>query len=136
MPSQGVSTDPIAATKSHPPPGPNGAPSSSTSVAATNPEVEATVERLSSHKNVRGVMICSREGPIIRHTGAVFEGGDAGKKYAAVVKRIVDSVVLGLEEVNENNDELKFMRIRTRRHEIMISPDERYLLVVIQDPSL
>lgn len=81
---------------------PSGTPAAS-ATATVNPEVEATIERLSSHKNVRGVMICSREGPIIRHAGAVFEGGDAGKKYAAVVKRIVDSVVLGLEEVNESN---------------------------------
>lgn len=49
-------------------------------------------------------MICSREGPIIRHAGAVFEtGGEMGKKYAGVVKKIVDSVVAGLEEVNDNN---------------------------------
>ncbi|KAG8879987.1 hypothetical protein FRB97_001233 [Tulasnella sp. 331] len=130
MPSQGVSTEPNGAT---PLLGPNGTPSAS--AATANLEVEITIERLSAHKNVRGVMICSREGPIIRHAGAVFDG-ESGKKYAAVVKRIVDSVVLGLEEVNESNDELKFMRIRTKRHEIMISPDERYLLVVIQDPSL
>lgn len=65
---------------------------------AATPEVEETIERLSSHKNVRGVMVCSREGPIIRHTGATFEG-EQGKKYAGVVKKIVDCVVNGLEEV-------------------------------------
>jgi len=36
----------------------------------------------------------------------------------------------------EGNDELRFMRIRTRRHEIMLTPDPKYLLVVLQDPSL
>lgn len=42
-------------------------------------------------------------GPNIRHAGVVLDAGDAGKKYAAIVKRIVDGVALGLEEVNESN---------------------------------
>lgn len=29
-------------------------------------------------------------------------------------------------------DELSFLRIRTKRYEMMISPSEKYLLVVIQ----
>lgn len=35
---------------------------------------------------------------IIRHSGVVFDG-EQGKKYAAVVARIVESVQAGLEEV-------------------------------------
>ena len=35
---------------------------------------------------------------IIRHSGVVFEG-EQGKRYAAVVARIVESVQAGLEEV-------------------------------------
>lgn len=96
-------------------------------------EVEQTIARLSAHKTVRGVMICSREGPIIRQSGSVFEG-EQGKKYAAVVKKMVDACKTGLDEVNDAGDELKFMRIRTKKHELMITPDEHYLLVVLQDP--
>ena len=35
---------------------------------------------------------------IIRHSGVVFDG-EQGKRYAAVVARIVESVQAGLEEV-------------------------------------
>ena len=35
---------------------------------------------------------------IIRHSGVVFDG-EQGRRYAAVVARIVDSVQAGLEEV-------------------------------------
>jgi dynein light chain roadblock-type len=63
-------------------------------------EVEATIARLSAHRNVRGVMILSREGPIIRNSGAVFDG-EAGKKYALVVKKIVDSCRAGIEEIGD-----------------------------------
>ena len=39
---------------------------------------------------------------IIRHSGVVFEG-EQGKRYAAVVARIVESVQSGLEEVRADD---------------------------------
>ncbi|EPQ53817.1 hypothetical protein GLOTRDRAFT_45417, partial [Gloeophyllum trabeum ATCC 11539] len=95
------------------------------------PELEQTLTLLSSHRSVLGYMLLSRGHPvsIIRHAGVVFEG-EQGRKYAHAVARIVESVQQGLVE-----DEVRFMRIRTKRHEIMISPDERYLLAVLHDPS-
>ena len=93
-------------------------------------------------------MVLSRGGAvsIIKHSGVVFEG-DQGRKYAGVIERIVDSVQTGLEEVSgEQNegvgiilcwkrarradlaqDEIRFLRIRTRRHELMISPSTRHV---------
>jgi len=77
----------------------------------------------------------------------VFEG-EKGRKYAGVIARIVENVQTGLEEVNSGGvgaagidesseaDEVRFMRIRTKRHEIMISPDERFLLAVLHDPTV
>ncbi|KAG8907548.1 hypothetical protein FRB99_003706 [Tulasnella sp. 403] len=138
MPSQGTATEPLPASTSTP----SAQPSSATqtpppTLASAPPEVEQTIARLASHKSVRGVMICSRDGPIIRQAGVVFEG-EQGRKYATVIKRIVDTCKVGLEEINggsESTDELKFMRVRTKKHELMITPDERYLLVVLQDPT-
>ncbi|KDR73020.1 hypothetical protein GALMADRAFT_72996 [Galerina marginata CBS 339.88] len=96
-----------------------------------SPELEQTLSMLSSHRSVLGYMLITRglHPSIIRHSGVVFEG-EQGKRYAAVVARIVESVQAGLEE-----DEVRFMRIRTKRHEIMISPDDRYLLAVLHDPA-
>jgi len=66
----------------------------------------------------------------------VFEG-EQGKRYATAIKRMADTVQSGLEDISgPTNDELKFMRIRTRRHEILISPNERYLLAILHDPSI
>lgn len=45
-------------------------------------------------------MVLSREGPIIRSTGAVFDG-EHGRKYAGVVKKIVDTCKAGFDEVVE-----------------------------------
>ncbi|EDR02237.1 uncharacterized protein LACBIDRAFT_254168 [Laccaria bicolor S238N-H82] len=95
------------------------------------PELEQTLSLLSSHRSVLGYILVARghHPSIIRHSGVVFEG-EQGKRYAAAVARIVESVQGGLEE-----DEVRFMRIRTKRHELMISPDDRYLLAVLHDPA-
>ncbi|EIN08734.1 hypothetical protein PUNSTDRAFT_102204 [Punctularia strigosozonata HHB-11173 SS5] len=119
----------------------------------TPPELEATLSMLSAHRSVLGYILLSRphnehrtttiaassnarveEGAaIIRHSGVIFEG-EQGRKYAKAIARIVESVREGLDDVG-GEDEIRFMRIRTKRHEIMISPDERYLLAVLHDPT-
>ncbi|KAI6158116.1 hypothetical protein BKA82DRAFT_996499 [Pisolithus tinctorius] len=120
-------------------------PSTSTTTPSTDghatmpAELEQTLSMLSAHRSVLGYILLSRgeQVSIIRHSGVVFEG-DQGKKYAAVIRGIVDSVQAGLEEVSgeENEgDSIRFMRIRTKRHELMISPDHRYLLAVLHDPA-
>lgn len=114
---------------------------------ATPPELEQTLASLTSHRSVLGYMLLSRGQPatIIRHSGVIFEG-EQGKKYASAISRIVESVQAGLEDVSgdstdvvstlcapagrcplthpSNQDEVRFMRIRTKRHEIMISPGQ------------
>ena len=36
------------------------------------------------------------------------------------------------KEIDPSND-LTFMRLRTRKHEIMVAPDRDYLLIVVQN---
>lgn len=78
----------------------NGA-SSATHSAPTPPELEATLQMLSSHRTVLGILVLSRSTPpsIIRHSGVVFEG-EQGKKYAKAVGRIVAACKTGLDEVD------------------------------------
>lgn len=126
---------------------PTGASNASTT---TPPEIEQTLAMLSAHRSVLGYMVLSRGGTvsIIKHSGVVFEG-EQGKKYAGLIERIVESVQTGLEEISgEQNegvslalciqgerrdltslsmqDEIRFLRIRTKRHELMISPGTHY----------
>lgn len=106
---------------------------------APSPEMEQILASLTSHRSVLGYMLLSRGHPvtIIRHSGVVFEG-EQGRKYAHAISRIVESVQGGLEEVSGDTgdtDEVRFMRIRTKRHELMISPDGRFLLAVLHDPT-
>jgi dynein light chain roadblock-type len=62
---------------------------------------------------------------IIRHSGVIFEG-EHGRRYASAIARIMESVQIGLTEIHgedgDEADDVRFMRIRTKRHEIMVSP--------------
>ncbi|VDC05839.1 unnamed protein product [Peniophora sp. CBMAI 1063] len=119
-------------------PQPGGAPSGTPTIP-TPPELEQTLAMLSGHRSVLGYLLLSRGQPcsIIRSSGVVFEG-ESGKKYATAIARMVEEVQGALVEVSgeENEgDDIRFMRIRTKRHELMISPDRRYLLAVLHDPA-
>ncbi|EJD42238.1 hypothetical protein AURDEDRAFT_115190 [Auricularia subglabra TFB-10046 SS5] len=109
--------------------------------------MEQNLALLTAHRSVLGVMILSHphdkekdkdaahhQVSIVRHSGVVFEG-ELGRKYAAAVARIVDACQAGLEDVGSEGDDIRFMRIRTKRHELMISPHEGYILVLLHDPS-
>lgn len=74
----------------------------------SSPEVEATLARLSTYRNVRGVMVLTRsrhtadtsntsDTAILQTTGIIFEG-DGGKRYASVVESIVGGVTKALKE--------------------------------------
>ncbi|RSH95197.1 hypothetical protein EHS25_000283 [Saitozyma podzolica] len=150
--ANGHLTSPLAASTSS-----TSLPTASSPSVPTPPEIESTLSRLSAYRNVRGVMILTRRpspsisapsdtssttaagagassiGGIIHFTGSVFEG-EGGKRYAKAVEGVVASTARAVNECDEG-DELKFMRIRTKRHELIITPDEKYLLVVLQDPG-
>ncbi len=68
---------------------------------ASPPELEQTLQMLSSHRTVLGVLVLSRASPpqIIRHSGVVFDG-ENGRKYAKAVGRIVEACKVGLEEID------------------------------------
>jgi len=152
-------------------------------MAAAPPEVESTLQRLASHRSVKGVLILATDtGRVIRYSGPMLEeanapattatavpaaggpangdesfhrtrdeashgdemtseGGAAGmttnaavKKYADAVRKIVNNskeAVLGLD----GEDAVRFLRLRTKKYELMITPEDKYILVVFHDPS-
>jgi len=93
-------------------------------------EVEETLKRINSHKGVKGVLIMNSEGIPIRSNLS----DEDTENYSALVSQLAikaHHVVRTLDE----GDELAFLRVRSKKHEIMIAPDKEYILVVIQNPS-
>eukprot|EP00573_Skeletonema_grethae_P010473 CAMPEP_0201698098 /NCGR_PEP_ID=MMETSP0578-20130828/17172_1 /ASSEMBLY_ACC=CAM_ASM_000663 /TAXON_ID=267565 /ORGANISM="Skeletonema grethea, Strain CCMP 1804" /LENGTH=107 /DNA_ID=CAMNT_0048184535 /DNA_START=129 /DNA_END=452 /DNA_ORIENTATION=+ len=97
----------------------------------TAAEMEETIARISSHKGVEGVMIMNREGAIIQST---LDEAKA-KTHSAALSELTAkaSHVVGLLD---QNDELTFLRIRSKQREIMVSPDKGFILVVLQNPNI
>jgi hypothetical protein len=47
-----------------------------------------------------GIMVMTRAGGVLRQSGSAFEG-DKGKTYARVVVKMIESVIKGIEELEE-----------------------------------
>ncbi|KAG0152282.1 hypothetical protein CROQUDRAFT_667189 [Cronartium quercuum f. sp. fusiforme G11] len=109
---------------------------SSASITAP-PEVEATIQRLSQHKNVRAVIILNKDGVVIRSAGPILQGSDGLvvlRRYASEARKMVEATSKSIEGM-EVDDQLRLLRIRTRLHELLITPDPNFILVVVQDPT-
>lgn len=55
-------------------------------------------------------------------------------QYAGLISSLADkarSVVRDLDPTNE----LTFLRIRSKKHEIMVAPDKEFILIVVQNPT-
>ncbi|PWZ03834.1 hypothetical protein BCV70DRAFT_215191 [Testicularia cyperi] len=117
-------------------------PPCSASTASPPAEIEATLTRLSMHQGVLGCLVLSRhDGLVIRSGGSMFDPtGPGAKERAELLKKVVKLVKSAVSTLADDvkslddSDELGFLRIRSKKYEIMITPNDKYLLVVLQDP--
>jgi len=124
-------------------------------------EVEDTIKRIASHKGVEGIIICNYDGVALKSTLApALTAKYAGLLSQLVVKargvvRTIDAEVSVCSQSGVSSpdrrqlqtpskcalapaalqNDLVFLRVRSKKHEIMIAPDREYLLVVIQNPA-
>ncbi|KAI8319734.1 hypothetical protein GQ54DRAFT_25103 [Martensiomyces pterosporus] len=94
-------------------------------------DIEETVNRLGSKKGVESVTVLTKDGRVIRTTATDTEKSEVHGKLLSRLARDAAEIV---EEL-ESQDELSFLRIRTKKHEIMVALDHSYLLVVVQTPQ-
>jgi dynein light chain roadblock-type len=102
-----------------------------TSASSSLAELEETMARLSSYKGVKAVMILHRRtGNIIQSTWS-----DEHKvQHAALLQQLTSTSTMLTSSLD--NDELSFLRIRSKQHEILVAPDKEYVLVVLQNAML
>ncbi|KAJ3128381.1 Dynein light chain roadblock-type 2 [Nowakowskiella sp. JEL0407] len=93
-------------------------------------EVEETIKRLSAHKGVEGIVVVNMEGISIRST----LDPEKTVQYAALITQLTAKARSVVRELDPQND-LTFLRIRSKKHEIMVSPDKEYILIVLQNPT-
>ncbi|GMI37934.1 hypothetical protein TrCOL_g5138 [Triparma columacea] len=93
-------------------------------------EVEETLARIQSHKGVKGVLICTKSGSAVRSSLPPAET----ETYAALITQLALKAA-SVARTLDPTDDLTFLRIRSRKHEVMVAPDKEYLLVVVQNPD-
>ncbi|CAG7835494.1 unnamed protein product [Allacma fusca] len=92
-------------------------------------EVEDAIKRICAHKGVVGLIVINYEGIPIKST----VDNALSVLYAAQVQQLVDKSRTMIKELDGNND-LSFIRLRTKKHEVLVAPDKDYALIVIQNP--
>lgn len=93
-------------------------------------EVEETIKRLQNNKGVIGVLVMDQEGRPIRST----LNQEMTVQYAGLLQQLADKAKNVVRELDPVND-LTFLRVRSKKHEIMIAPDKDYFIAVIQNPG-
>ncbi|KAJ7998761.1 hypothetical protein DPEC_G00208230 [Dallia pectoralis] len=93
-------------------------------------EVEETLKRIQSQKGVQGIIIVNAEGIPIKTT----LDNSSTVQYAGLIHQLVMKARSTVRDIDPQND-LTFLRIRSKKNEIMIAPDKDYFLIVIQNPS-
>uniref|UniRef100_A0A4W5QTV5 Dynein light chain roadblock-type 2 n=2 Tax=Hucho hucho TaxID=62062 RepID=A0A4W5QTV5_9TELE len=101
-----------------------------TAVMLPKAEVEETLKRIQTHKGVIGTIVVNAEGIPIRTT----LDNSTTVQYAGLLHQLTMKARSTVRDIDPQND-LTFLRIRSKKHEIMVAPDKEYLLIVIQNPS-
>lgn len=79
---------------------------------------------------MKGILIVNSEGVSIRSTLNTSETN----KYGSLISSLTGLARSTVREMDPTND-LLFLRIRSKKHEIMVAPDREFLLIVIQNPE-
>ena len=93
-------------------------------------EVEEAVKRINSHKGVMGVLVVNYDGVPIKTSMEAAET----VQHAALITHFTQKAKGVIKQLDPDN-EVTFLRVRSKKHEILIAPDENYVLVVLQNPG-
>ena len=55
--------------------------------------------------------------------------------YAALITQLA-SKATNVIRTMDASDDLRFLRLRSKQHEILVAPEKEYSLIVIQNPNL
>ena len=79
---------------------------------------------------MKGIIVVNSRGIAIRSTMSqndTIEYGSLITQFTAKAQSTLKSL--------HPEDDIQFIRIRSKKHEIMIAPEKDYSLIVLQDPS-
>lgn len=81
-------------------------------------------------KNVVDVVVVNKDSHIIRSTVTNPNNAQVVPQYMSHITQVIDRCKLAFKE----NDELTFLKMRTKKWEFLVVPDKEYMLVAILNP--
>lgn len=87
---------------------------------------------MSQHKTIRGSKLT-----VIFVVGVAVKStldNTSTVQYAGLMGQLADKARSVVRDLDPSND-LTFLRIRSKKHEIMIAPDKDFIMIVIQNPT-
>lgn len=93
-------------------------------------DVEEILKRIHNHPGVLGVIVVNDDGLPIRST----MDNSTTQLYAGNYCKLAALAQSSVRDLDPLND-LKFLRVRSKKTEIMVAPENEYILIVIQNPN-
>ncbi|BHF82434.1 hypothetical protein AAHC03_022987 [Spirometra sp. Aus1] len=90
-------------------------------------EIDEILRRLCSHNGVSGVIVCNTAGIPIRTT---MENSLA-VHHCALIQNLMIKARAAVRDLDPTND-LTFLRLRSKKNEIMVAPRGDFFLIVVQ----
>jgi dynein light chain roadblock-type len=92
-------------------------------------EVEETIERIRVQDGVENYVICNRQGQVLRRRQDMTQ--DDAEKFATSMMALTMQARGVVRDMDPKN-ELMYMRVRARKHEIMVAFDTQFIVIVTQ----
>ncbi|KAK2948922.1 putative dynein light chain roadblock-type 2 [Blattamonas nauphoetae] len=99
-------------------------------------EIETTLTRMSQHPGVLGLLIATKDCKRTKIVAIDEESPLLLQKdeYASLCTSISGQALSVIRDIDPA-DKLLFMRIRTKKHEIIIAPEDDFTVICVQDPN-
>ena len=90
-------------------------------------DVDDIMKRIMNREDTEGLIVINQEGIPVKSS---LEPSQT-VHYVSHVNKLIEIARSGLRGIDAN-DQLKVLRLRTMKNEIMVVPDNNYTLVVVQ----
>lgn len=97
---------------------------------ASKSAVEEALERIKTQKGVEGFVICNLEGTILRRQPSMTK--QAAETLAQCLTKLSETAKDVTRDLNPKDD-LRIMRIKTSRKEVIVSREEDFVIIILQE---
>uniref|UniRef100_A0A336LE92 Dynein light chain roadblock n=1 Tax=Culicoides sonorensis TaxID=179676 RepID=A0A336LE92_CULSO len=94
--------------------------------------IEERLKKLLTFPGVKAFLVINYEGVPIKTSFA--DDDPIAIHYAALMTRLTDKLRKVVKDLDATN-EFKWIRIRTKKDEIVVAPEKDFILVVVQEPT-